>query len=130
MTGTPPQRLGSRLGFRGGCPRRRLHIALAWALVAALVPNKAAAAGDPSVGKQKAQQCAVCHGIDGVATVPDAPNIAGESPIYLTKQLEAFRSGERRHEQMSIIAEHLSDEDIADLAAWYASIRFEVRMPQ
>lgn len=89
------------------------------------------AAGDGTVGKQKAQQqCAVCHGIDGVAKMPDAPNIGGESSIYLTNQLEAFRSGERRHEQMSIIAEQLSDEDIADLAAWYASIQFEVRMPQ
>lgn len=93
-------------------------------------PTSAMAAGDAAVGKQKAQQCAVCHGIDGVATVPDAPNIGGESEIYLTRQLEAFRSGERRHEQMSIIAEGLSDEDIADLAAWYASIHFEVRMPE
>ena len=55
--------------------------------------------------------------------------IGGESDMYLTKQLEAFRSGERRHEQMSIVAQGLSDEDIADLAAWYASIQFEVRMP-
>jgi cytochrome c553 len=98
-------------------------------LLVALLSSPAFAAGDAAAGKQKAQQCAVCHGIDGVAAVPDAPNIGGESSIYLTRQLEAFRSGERRHEQMSIIAEGLSDQDIADLAAWYASIAFEVRMP-
>lgn len=98
-------------------------------LLAALLSSPASAAGDATVGREKAQQCAVCHGIDGAAVVPDAPNIGGESAIYLTKQLEAFRSGERRHEQMSIIAEGLSDQDIADLAAWYASIAFEVRVP-
>jgi cytochrome c553 len=103
---------------------------LAWGLVAILAPQAAVAAGDQAAGKEKAQQCAVCHGIDGVAMVPDAPNIGGESSIYLTRQLEAFRSGERRHEQMSIIAEGLTDEDIADLAAWYSSIQFEVRIPQ
>jgi cytochrome c553 len=107
-----------------------MRSALAWALVTILAPNVATAAGDAAVGKEKAQQCAVCHGIDGVAAVPDAPNIGGESDIYLTRQLEAFRSGERRHEQMSIIAEGLSDEDIADLVAWYASLRFEVHMPE
>jgi cytochrome c553 len=98
-------------------------------LLVALLSSPASAAGDATAGKEKAQQCAVCHGLDGAATVPDAPNIGGETGIYLTRQLEAFRSGERRHEQMSIIAEGLSDQDIADLAAWYASIAFEVRMP-
>lgn len=62
--------------------------------------------------------------------MPDVPNIGGESAEYLTNQLQHFRSGERTHEQMSIIASGLSDEDIADLAAWYSSIRFEVILPQ
>jgi len=100
-----------------------LLVALQW------LPIPSAAAADAAIGRQKAQQCVVCHGIDGAAKTPDAPNIGGESIIYLTKQLEAFRSGERRHEQMSIIAGGLSDEDIADLTAWYASIEFEVRTP-
>jgi cytochrome c553 len=97
--------------------------------VGLLAPALAGAAGDATAGRDKAQQCMVCHGLDGVATRPDVPNIGGESDLYLTKQLEAFRAGERRHEQMSIIAEGLSDQDIADLAAWYASLIFEVRMP-
>jgi cytochrome c553 len=74
--------------------------------------------------------CAVCHGLDGVAKTPDAANLAGESKIYLTKQLQAFRSGERKHEQMSIIAQGLTDDDIADLAAWYSSLRFTVTVPE
>jgi cytochrome c553 len=95
-----------------------------------LAPESAGAAGDAAAGKQKAQSmCAVCHGVDGIAKVPDAPHLAGESPIYLTRQLQAFRSGERQHEQMSIIAESLSDEDIADLATWYSSLKVSVTMP-
>ena len=100
--------------------------ALAATVSLAVAAAPAMAAGDTGTGKQKARQCSVCHGIDGV----DVPNIGGESEIYLKKQLEAFRSGERRHEQMSIIAEGLSDEDIADLVAWYASLQFEVKMPE
>jgi cytochrome c553 len=108
-----------------------VHIRLAWWLAVALAAQPVAALGaDPAAGKEKARQCAVCHGIDGVAKRPDVPNIGGESDMYLTKQLEAFRSGERHHEQMSIIAAGLSDQDIADLAAWYSSLQFEVRMPE
>jgi cytochrome c553 len=87
-------------------------------------------AADPAAGRKKAQQCQTCHGIDGIGRLPDVPNIAGESDVYLTAQLEHFRSGERKHEQMSIIAEGLSDEDIADIAAWYSSIQFSVTLPQ
>lgn len=74
--------------------------------------------------------CAVCHGRDGIAKVPDAPNLAGESAIYTTRQLKAFKDGKREHEQMSLIAAGLSDADIADLAAWYASLKVTVEMPQ
>jgi cytochrome c553 len=90
----------------------------------------AANAADAAAGKQKVQTtCAVCHGLDGIAKVADAPNLAGESAIYITKQLKAFRSGERQHQQMSIIAQGLSDEDIADLAAWFSSLEVTVEMP-
>jgi cytochrome c553 len=88
-----------------------------------------AALADAAAGREKAQQCAVCHGLDGVAKTPDAANLAGESTYYLTRQLEAFRSGERQHEQMSIIAQSLSDADITDLADWYSSLKVTVEMP-
>ena len=66
----------------------------------------------------------------GIARLPTAPHIAGDSAIYLTAQLEAYRSGERRHEIMSLIARDLTDEDIADLAAWYSSIRITAELPE
>ena len=80
------------------------------------------AAGDPLAGKALAGQCRTCHGIDGVAKIPVAPNIGGETAAYLADQLHAFRSGARVNEMMSVVASALSDQQIADLAAWYASI--------
>lgn len=86
-------------------------------------------AADAAAGRSKARACQTCHGIDGLAKMPDAPHIAGESPIYLTNQLNAFRSGARTHQIMSVVAAGLSDEDIADLAAWYSSIKITVEVP-
>jgi cytochrome c553 len=117
--------------------RGRLNIRAPFRSMAALaaVAGVALAGGqafgaDAAAGREKVQVCQTCHGIDGVGKLPNVPNIAGESEIYLLKQLKAFRSGERKDEQMSIIAEALTDEDIADLAAWYASIKFTVQMPE
>jgi cytochrome c553 len=108
----------------------RMIAALPLALALLAPAGNALAAGDAAAGKEKAQQCAVCHGIDGLAKRPDAPHLAGESDLYLSKQLRAFRSGERQNEMMSIIAEALSDQDIADLAAWYSAIKVTVELPQ
>ncbi len=99
------------------------------ATLLALQPSGAGAA-DAAAGREKAKACRTCHGIDGVARIPIAPHIAGESQVYLATQLKAFRSGKRTHEIMSVIAEGLSDEDIADLAAWYSSIEFSVKLPE
>lgn len=104
---------------------RRVAAAL---LLAALIPPPPAIA-DAAAGRKKAAMCQTCHGIDGVGRMPDVPNIGGESTDYLTRQLGQFKSGERRHEQMSIIAQSLSESDIADLAAWYSSIAFSVTVP-
>ena len=87
-------------------------------------------AADAAAGRQKARACAACHGIDGIAKMPIAPHIAGESQVYLETQLKAFRSGKRENEIMSVVATDLSDEDISDLAAWYASIQFSVTLPE
>ena len=89
-----------------------------------------AAAADAAAGKTKAAKCTVCHGLDGLAKSPDAPNLAGDSANYIRKQLGAYRSGERKDPQMSIMAKGLSDEDIADLAAWYSSLKVTVEMPK
>ena len=93
------------------------------------VTDSAQAGGDPAAGREKAKLCRACHGLDGVGKMPNVPNIGGESDFYLTKQLKAFRKGDRHDEQMAIIARDLSDQDIADLAAYYASIEFTVKIP-
>lgn len=76
--------------------------------------------GDAEEGQALARQCQTCHGRDGIARIPIAPNIGGEPADYLAAQLIAFRAGTRLHEMMSVVAQGLSDQDIADLAAWYA----------
>jgi cytochrome c553 len=88
-----------------------------------------AVAQDATAGRAKAQACAVCHGPLGIAAMPETPNIAGEPAGYLVRQLRAYRSGERRHEIMAVIAKPLTDADIADLAAWFSSIKVEARAP-
>jgi cytochrome c553 len=83
------------------------------------------AADDVSRGKEKAQSCAMCHGANGIAHMPNAPNLAGQPAAYLAEQLKDYRSGKRSNEIMNVIAKPLTDQEIADLAAWYASIRIE-----
>lgn len=97
----------------------------------AILATAQAIAADAAAGKKKvASTCAVCHGIDGLAKNAEAPNLAGENPTYIIKQLKAFKSGERKHEQMSIIAQSLSDDDMANVAAWFSKIKVTVEMPQ
>lgn len=101
---------------------RRRSIALASVLsaVATLVP--AQAAGDAAAGRKVAVQCQACHGLDGKAKIPEAPNLAGQSEPYLAKALGDYRTGARQNEMMSLVAPKLSDQDIADLAAYYAGL--------
>ena len=109
--------------------KQGFHLAALAALAAIAVTISAASASDPKAGRKKAGACRTCHGIDGIAKIPIAPHIAGESKVYLQTQLKAFRSGKRVHEIMSIIAGQLSDEDISDLSAWYSSITITAPMP-
>ena len=106
----------------------RFEIALALAVVMALCGG--AGAADRAAGREAAAVCTPCHGASGLATAPDAPNLAGNSAIYLAAQLKAYRSGTRQHEQMSIIASGLSDADIANLAAWFSAIKLTATLPQ
>jgi cytochrome c553 len=105
----------------------RLAAAAACVLAAAA---PAARAQDSAAGKARAGPCAVCHGANGLAVAPDAPNLAGQSAIYLAAQLKAYRDGTRRHEIMSVMARPLSDADIANLAAWFSSIKVEATLPR
>lgn len=87
----------------------------------ALSSSGSAVAADAAAGKARAAACAACHGQSGIATAPDAPNLAGQPEDYLATQLKAYRAGTRQHEVMSLMARPLSDDDIANLSAWFAS---------
>jgi cytochrome c553 len=76
-----------------------------------------AASGNIAAGRTKAVQCQACHGLDGLSKLPEAPHIAGQPVPYLVKVLNEFRKGIRKNEMMSIVAQQLNDQDVADLAA-------------
>jgi cytochrome c553 len=80
-------------------------------------------------GEKKAAACAPCHGRDGIASLPDAPNLAGQNATYFERALKEYRSGVRRNEVMSVAAKALTDEDIRDLAAYYGAFRITVAPP-
>jgi cytochrome c553 len=88
-----------------------------------------ARADDAALGREKARACAACHGPSGLSIAPDAPHLAGQPSVYIVAQLRAFRSGTRKHEVMAVIAKPLSDEDIAQLAAWFSTIRIDAQLP-
>ena len=99
--------------------------ALAFGLAALLVAAAslpAAADGTAPAGRKKAVQCAACHGLDGKSKLPEAPNLAGQTETYLVIALNAYKSGDRKNEMMSLVAPTLGDQDIADLAAYYSSL--------
>lgn len=83
------------------------------------------AAGDPQAGRQKNSMCAGCHGIAGWRTaypgVYSVPKLGGQHADYIVAALQAYKSGERSHPSMKGIAGSLSDQDMQDLAAYYAS---------
>ncbi|MDP3875373.1 MAG: c-type cytochrome [Methylobacter sp.] len=79
------------------------------------------AEGNIDAGKQKAESCASCHGENGNSMVSTFPKLAQQHPSYLKQQLHAFKDGQRNDPMMSAMAIPLSDEDIADISAYYAT---------
>ena len=79
-------------------------------------------AADIAAGKAKTATCAACHGNKGVSMIPMYPNLAGQKEQYLVLQMKAFRDGQRKNMVMSPMAAGLSDADIANLSAYYASL--------
>ncbi len=98
-----------------------LRIAIAATALATLFSASAMAAGDPEAGQSKASVCAACHGMDGNSQVAQWPKIAGQHEGYLARQTRMVRDQQRDVQQMYPIVMNLSDEDIADISAWYAS---------
>jgi cytochrome c553 len=85
----------------------------------------AQAAGDPKAGQLKTSMCAGCHGIEGWRTaypsVYSVPKLGGQHADYIVAALKAYKSGDRSHPSMIGVASSLSDQDMEDLAAYYAS---------
>lgn len=98
---------------------RLIGVAAAVLLVAAAVTP--ASAADPEAGRRKSAACAGCHGADGNAAIPGTPSLAGQPAIFAHWQLIKYRDGRRKHAEMAAAAAKLSDEDMADLAAFYAA---------
>ena len=101
---------------------KRQILAVISALTLAASAN-VAFAGDAAAGKAKAASCAGCHGANGISAVPTYPNLAGQKAAYTVKQLKAFKDGSRKDPTMNAMAAPLSDADMANLAAFYESLK-------
>ena len=101
----------------------------AWLIGAALVltsaPLYAQVKGDPAAGERKSTMCVGCHNIPGYKTafpaVYSVPKLDGQHAAYIAKALQAYKSGERKHPSMRAIAASLSEQDMADLGAFFSS---------
>ena len=86
-------------------------------------------------GKLKVQTvCAACHGINGQATGAGnsaiIPNITAQEKNYMVARLKAYKAGEIKHPQMSVVAQMLSEQDINDVAEWYSKIKIQIFDPE
>jgi len=92
--------------------------------VSASVAVPLLAEGDPAAGKNKTAMCAGCHGIPGFRTaypeIYQVPKLGGQNPGYIVAALKAYKTGARNHATMKAIASSLTEQDMADLAAYYA----------
>lgn len=99
-------------------------------ILGGLAPAGIAQAQDAEAGRKVAGMCRTCHGLDGYAKIPIAPHIGGEPAEYLEAQLLAFKTGARENEMMSVVAAGLSEQQIADVAAWYAAHTAVATLPE
>ncbi len=89
-------------------------------MLLALAPMMAVAVGDPEAGEQKSAVCAACHGMDGNSEIPEWPKLAGQHADYAARQTRMVRDQVRDIPEMYPMVMDLSDQDIADIAAFYA----------
>jgi len=92
-------------------------------LLLLLISSGASAAGNIEAGKSKALLCQTCHGENGISEIELYPNLAGQKQLYLKLQLRNFKSGSRPSPVMAAMASALSEQDIDNLAAYYASLK-------
>jgi cytochrome c553 len=90
-------------------------------IVISLLASSGVQAGDPVAGKEKSQACQACHGADGNSPAPNFPKLAGQYQNYLLRALMDYKSGARKNPIMSAQVAALSEQDMKDLAAYFAS---------
>ncbi|NNF51783.1 MAG: cytochrome c4 [Gammaproteobacteria bacterium] len=108
-----------KLQVRSIALRNLLFLSLVASLT--LAQSNASAEGDAEAGKAKSATCTACHGVDGNSVNPEWPKIAGQHASYTVLQLQAYKDGKRQNALMMPMAMGLSDADMQDLAAYYAS---------
>lgn len=99
-----------------------IRMLLSAVMVFSLTIGAAQAAGDPAAGKAKAAACAACHGANGQGMPPN-PALAGKSEDALLQALKDYKSGKRANAVMKGMTAGLNDQDMANLAAYYASLK-------
>jgi cytochrome c553 len=110
------------------CTRARLGLAIGVAVLSAAATASAPTRAADVVNGRKiaAVKCQMCHGLDGRAKLPEAPNLSGQAELYLAEQMKAFHDGVRKNDMMTLVAKTLSENEIADLAAYYAAIEITI----
>ena len=98
---------------------KKLQFLVAGVLIAA--SSVVMAGGDAAAGKSKSATCAACHGADGNSTIPTNPKLAGQHADYLVQAMKDYQSGARNNAIMKGMTAALSEQDIEDLAAYFAS---------
>lgn len=109
--------------------RRGELAALAAAALLAAAQGAQAQTGNAKLGLQKAVSCQACHGLDGLAKLPDAPNLAGQNAVYFVKTMKDYQTGARKDERMSVAVKGLTPDDLEDLAAYYGGLPGPGRAP-
>ena len=90
------------------------------------ITGMAQAAGDAKAGQAKAAMCGACHGADGNSAAPNFPKLAGQGERYLLKQMNDIKSGNRNILEMTGLLTNMSEQDMADIAAYFASQNMSV----
>ena len=99
-----------------------MRIVFAAILSAAIVSGSLGHAADLAAGKEKAELCPGCHGENGISQTENIPSLAGQQDQFIQWQLVFFRSGARKNEQMQPTVEQITNDDIRNLGAYFASL--------
>ncbi|MGM0563232.1 MAG: c-type cytochrome [Pseudomonadota bacterium] len=109
-----------------------MRISQLFLLLTLVISGAAFAEGNPEMGRKKAETCMGCHAAEGYFNVYPSykvPKLAGQHATYISDSLKAYRDGTRQHDTMQANAANLSDQDIADIAAYFASQKYEKIKP-